>query len=57
MTNENNKEEEKDVVKYDGRWWLLESVSEKGMATLYRNGQPALVPESDIEYDKKRTKE
>lgn len=49
MTNEN----EKDVVKYDGKWWLLESVSEKGMATLYRNGQPALVPESEIEYDKR----
>lgn len=55
MTNENEKE--KPVVKYDEKWWLLESVSEKGMATLYRNGQPALVPESEIEYDKKRTNE
>jgi len=53
MTNEN----EKDIVKYDEKWWLLESVSEKGMATLYRNGQPALVPESEIEYDKKRKNE
>lgn len=43
---------EKEIVKYDGKWWVLESISESGMATLWSNGKPALIPKELIEYRK-----
>lgn len=41
-------DKEKPIVKYDGKWWVMESV-QNGMATLWRDGQPAVVPERLIE--------
>lgn len=47
-----NQKTEKPLVKYDGKWWMLDAVSESGMASIWRNGQPALVPEKVLEYYK-----
>jgi len=44
-------ENEKPLVKYDGKWWVLYSVKD-GMATIWTNGQPALVPEELLQYEK-----
>lgn len=35
---------DKPIVEYEGTYWVLEKVSESGMATIWRNGQPAIVP-------------
>lgn len=43
------------IVKYDNRWWVLEGISKSGMATLWRNGQPCIIPENLIEaYEEER---
>ena len=44
------KTEDKTIVKYDNKYWVLEGVSDKNdMATIWRNGQPALIPVSMLE--------
>lgn len=43
------KEAEKEIVKYANKWWMLDKVSENNMATIWRNGQPALVPVGMLE--------
>lgn len=35
---------EKEIVKYDNRWHVLDKVSSDGIATLLRNGEATLVP-------------
>lgn len=42
--NEDNR-----IVKYDGKWWAFEGVK-NGMATIWRDGLPAIVPHDMIEY-------
>lgn len=42
-------DEEKEIVKYDGKWWVLYKENDNGTYELWSNGQPALVPTKDIE--------
>ncbi len=40
---------EKEIVKYDDKYWVLEKISESDMATIWRDGQPAIVPVIQLE--------
>ncbi|WP_158512795.1 hypothetical protein [Priestia filamentosa] len=40
--------EEKEIVKYDDKWWMLEKVSDNNMATIWRNGQSAIVSITEV---------
>lgn len=48
---------ETEVVRYNNKWWVLEKESD-GMATLWRNGSPTLIPVHLIErMDMKKLKD
>lgn len=44
-----NKEAEKEIVKFANKWWMLDRVSENNMATIWRDGMPAIVPVDKLE--------
>lgn len=43
-------EKEKEIVIYDNQYWVLESTSEAGTVTLWRNGKKVVVLEEEIKY-------
>ncbi|MFD1707681.1 MULTISPECIES: hypothetical protein [Siminovitchia] len=38
------------LVRYDGKIWMIDAISDKGMATIFSNGQVAIAPEKELEY-------
>ncbi|MFS0905733.1 hypothetical protein AB3N02_22055 [Priestia aryabhattai] len=51
------KNDDKTIVKYDDKYWVLEGVSDSNnMATIWRNGQPALIPVGLLEKVEEKNK-
>ena len=52
-----NYEVEERIVKHNNDFWVIVKVSDSGMATIWKNGDVAVVPESTLEYVKEIPKD